>query len=105
VWNPASFGHRGPMMEVRVILDTAPAIEESEVMQCKLLFLFNTTRFKEIMHSGASDRWEPGEPNGDRNENCLALNVNSTNSLLRDENCGAKLRYICEAKLPLIVLD
>jgi Lectin C-type domain len=44
-------------------------------------------------------RWEPGEPNnGNGSENCLALNVNSSSALLRDVDCGSKLRFICEEK-------
>ena len=48
MWTPAFFGLRGPTMEVRVVLDTAPAIEESGMSHCKLIYTFNTWS-KEIM--------------------------------------------------------
>jgi len=47
--------------------------------------------------------WEPGEPNGGKGENCLALwwYGGSKNAyMVADWSCGSKSRAICEREAP-----
>ncbi|XP_059488790.1 uncharacterized protein LOC132204343 isoform X2 [Neocloeon triangulifer] len=46
-------------------------------------------------------RWGLGQPDDlTKSQNCLAIYVNMTDSLLSDEDCNLKMRYICQGKSP-----
>ena len=42
-----------------------------------------------------SEHWAVGEPNGNRNENCVALHLAHG---LRDYPCTYKLRFVCQKR-------
>jgi len=86
------FGLLALIWAVKAISDTVPQKDCYAMKQGLRTFKWTIKRFIFLI------RWEAGQPdNANNNENCLAVSVSTESALLRDENCDAKFKYICEA--------